>query len=462
MQFKHTIVLAVTALFLAVSCITVDKSMGDNLIPSDQNIPIRYAEIDLPVQLKSAQPMQQISTSECIFGAIRTPEFGLVEFATVGDVCPNMTGWDFGKDPKVKDIYFLTGVTSKVVMQDDQAFVPQIVSIHRTKKNIDSTTVFNNSFTEADWDPQPLNVSEFTYFGGDSIKIHLNMDFAKEILASSQQERDSLELFAQKFKGLLFKTNAPEEGTIGGRENSFSFGAGTIYLLVDYQPTWDKGLSRKDTVFTLSVGLDYCLNISSYESDAMQTAEPLEILPVEGVAGVKPYISKDALKDAIDAWKISEGYENENLAIAKATMVFPFEIPQDNDMTKYPQMLYPCNKELDTTFNANFFFTHDDISTTGYSIGAINRSLCEYKVDIPSVIQDFVSKRKSELDDTYNMWLLPIYSETDDTYGNTYYYIDQGTYYVGNINGPAYSKVREGESKPRRPKLQLVYSVLNK
>ena len=194
----------------------------------------------------------------------------------------------------------------------------------------------------------------------------------------------------------------------------------------------------------------------------MQTAEPLEILPVEGVAGVKPYISKDALKDAIDAWKISEGYENENLAIAKATMVFPFEIPQDNDMTKYPQMLYPCNKELDTTFNANFFFTHDDISTTGYSIGAINRSLCEYKVDIPSVIQDFVSKRKSELDDTYNMWLLPIYSETDDTYGNTYYYIDQGTYYVGNINGPAYSKVREGESKPRRPKLQLVYSVLNK
>ena len=462
MQFKHTIVLAITALFMAVSCITVDKTTGEGLIPSDQKFPVHFAELDIPVELKTAQPMQQISATECVFGSIRTPEFGLVEFSTAGDVCPNTTGWNFGKDPVVKEIYFLTAVTSKVVMEDEQEFIPQIISIHRTNRNIDSTTVFNNGFSQADYNPQPLNVSEYTYFGGDSIKIHLDKSFAEEILKSTQEERDSLELFAQRYKGLLIKSNTPEGNTYGGRENVLTFGAGTVFIRLDYQPTWEEGLSRRDTIFTLSYGMDFCLNISSYESDAMQTSEPLEILPVEGVAGVKPFISKDALKDAIDAWRISNGYENKHVVIAKASLIFPFEIPQDNDMTKYPQSLYPCYKDTDTSFNAKCFFTASDIGVTGYSTGAINRSLCEYKSDIPSLIQDFVSKSKSELDETYDLWMMPVYSETDETYGTSYFYIDNATYYVGNVNGPAYSKVREGETKPRRPKLQLIYTVMDK
>lgn len=462
MQFKHTIVLAITALFLAVSCITVDKTMGDGLIPSDQNLPIHFAEIEIPVQVKSSQPLQQLSSTECVFGAIRTPEFGLAEFATVADVCPNSTGWDFGKDPVIKEVYFLTEVASKIVMEDNQDFIPQIISIHRTKKNVDSTTVFHNSFTEADYDPQPLNESEYTYFGGDSIKIHLKNSFAEEILASTQEQRDSLELFAQHFKGLLIKTNTPEEGTIGGRENVINLGAGTIFILVDYQPTWEKGLSRRDTIFTLSYGTGYCLNVSKYESDAMQTSDQLEILPVEGIAGVKPFIAKEDLKNAIESWKISEGYENKNIAVAKGTLVFPFEIPQDNDMTTYPQYLYPCYRDIDTSLNVEYFYSFEDINTAGYAIGEINRSLCEYKMDIPGVIQKFVSKTESELDSSDDMWLMPVFSQTDDTYQTTNYYIDNVTYYAGNINGPKYSKVREGESKPRRPKLQMIYTVMDK
>ena len=83
-------------------------------------------------------------------------------------------------------------------------------------------------------------------------------------------------------------------------------------------------------------------------------------------------------------------------------------------------------------------------------------------MDILGVIQKFVSKTESELDSSDDMWLMPVFSQTDDTYQTTYYYIDNVTYYAGNINGPKYSKVREGESKPRRPKLQMVYTVMDK
>ena len=69
MQFRHKIVLALAAMFMAVSCITVDKKLGEDMIPGNQNLPVNVAVLDLPVQLKSSQPLQTTSSSEGAFGA---------------------------------------------------------------------------------------------------------------------------------------------------------------------------------------------------------------------------------------------------------------------------------------------------------------------------------------------------------------------------------------------------------
>ena len=131
--------------------------------------------------------------------------------------------------------------------------------------------------------------------------------------------------------------------------------------------------------------------------------------------------------------------------------MFPFEIPEDLDMTKYPSNLYPCNSVVDTSYNARFFNALGDINVAGYNIGAINRSLCHYAMDIPSYIQDFVSKDMSELDESYDLWLMPVFASADSYSGETSYSIDCTTYYNGRINGP---------KAERRPKLRLVYSVM--
>ena len=86
MQFRHTIVLALAAIFMAVSCVSVDKTMGESMVPGNQSLPVSMAEIEIPVQLKSSQPLQTLSAEEGTFGAIRTQEFGLVEFATAADI----------------------------------------------------------------------------------------------------------------------------------------------------------------------------------------------------------------------------------------------------------------------------------------------------------------------------------------------------------------------------------------
>ena len=287
MQIKNKIALALAAFFLAVSCITVDKKMGEELVPGNQDLPVKVAEIALPIQLKSSQPIQALSSSEGVFGAIRTEEYGLVEFSTAADLYPSFPGWDFGEDPIVKDVYFLANISGLYVSKDGQEGIPQQVFIHRTYKNLDSTTVFHNSFSAADYNPEPLNVGEVMYFGGDSLKIRLNKEFGEELLTATQDERDTSSLFAKRFKGLLIRTNTPEEGVIGGRQNMLNFGIGTLYIKINFQPTWEEGLARKDTLFAVNFGNDYCLNLSTYESKKLETTTPGKILDIEGIGGLR-------------------------------------------------------------------------------------------------------------------------------------------------------------------------------
>ena len=454
MQFRHTIVLALAAI-MAVSCVTIDKTMGEDLVPGNQSLPVSIAEIDVPVQLKSSQPLQTLSSSEGTFGAIRTEEFGLVEFSSVADLYPTVAGWDFGKDATVKGIYLLANISTVFTSHDQQEGIPQQVFVHRTYKNVDSTTLYNSSFTAADYDPTPLNAGEVVYFGTDSLKVHLNLDYAKELLTATKDERDTVKLFAKRFKGLLVRTSAPDEGTCGGRENLINFGTGALYITINFQPTWKEGLSRKDTLFSINYGRDHCLNLSSYESDKMQNANPEEDLAFEGAAGLKPYIDKDDLKQAIENWKAKEGLIGKDIVIAKAALVFPFEIPDNLDMTTFPNTLYPCIREYDTTYKANLFYAASDIQADALNLGTINRSLCEYRMDIPSLIQEFVSKDASELDELkHNIWIMPTKSEVDTYYGVTSYNIESTTYYTGKLNGNNTKSPKGG------PKLQLVYTVM--
>ena len=119
-------------------------------------------------------------------------------------------------------------------------------------------------------------------------------------------------------------------------------------------------------------------------------------------------------------------------------------------MTKYPTNLYPAHRVIDTSYNKKFFYPMADINVAGYNIGGQDRSLCQYYMDIPSTIQDFVTMDKSELDDSYDMWLMPTFASTD-SYDNTTYSIDCTTYYTGKLNGPLME---------RKPKLLLIYSVM--
>lgn len=461
MQFKdisRTLVLSLLAIgFLAVSCISVDKSLGSQFIPDDEKLQVYTVTFPLPLELRMADSLQAQSSSTALLGAFRSAELGETYFGTAANISPILGGTiKFGKDPVIKSIYFVTTISETQVLEESQSGIPQNIEVYRMMKVIDTTTLYNNSIRPGDYDPVPLNTGSATFFGGDSLKIYLSNDYGSLLLTATDKELDSLNLFIKKFKGLYLTASAPEQGLTGGRLNVFSTSNANLIISYNFQPEWKAGLPRKDTTVVLAFAGDgYCLNTSSYGSQPLETANTsdMDVLPVEGAAGIKPYISMDALKTMLDDWMEKNHYDPKKILLIKGEYVLPYEMPADyKQMDCYPPSLYPAYQGESLT-GRMYYYQPADIYTTDNPAGNIDRSAMVYKGDISFTLQKMISKTRQELaSDTqfaYDFWFMPS-TQTTDMYGNVTFNIEY-TYYTGKINGP---------KAERYPMLNIVYTVL--
>lgn len=462
MQFKdisRTLVLSLLAIgFLAVSCISVDKSLGSQFIPDDEKLQVHTVTFPLPLELRMADSLQAQSSSTALLGAFRSTELGEIHFGTAANISPVLGGTiKFGKDPVIKSIYFVTAISETQVLEESQSGIPQNIEVYRMMKVIDTTTLYNNSIRPGDYDPVPLNTGSATFFGGDSIKIYLSNDYGALLLTATDKELDSLDLFIKKFKGLYLTASAPEQGLTGGRLNLFSAPDASLVISYNFQPEWKAGLPRKDTTVVLAFAGDgYCLNTSSYGSQHLETANTsdMTVLPVEGAAGIKPYISMDALKTMLDDWMEKNNYDPKKILLIKGEYVLPYEMPADyKQLDRYPLSLYPTYHQKESSTGRMYYYQPTDIYTADNPAGNIDRSAMVYKGDFSSTLQKMISKTRQELaSDTqfaYDFWFMPS-TRTTDIYGNVTFNIEY-TYYNGKINGP---------KAERYPTLNIVYTVL--
>ncbi len=467
MQFKDTLrALTLTALscLLVFSCITMDKTVGSDYVPDDHKLKVHQVSLPLPVTLKQTDSIQGITSTYATIGAFRTKELGVAEFGVAGNIAPTSTTLDLGKDPVIVSTYLtlpLAAVStqgsltrSSIILDPSQEGITQNFNVYRLSKHIDTTYLFSNSITEEDYNPAPLNISAATYFGGDSIKIYLNNALGAEILKASDSDLDSLDLFSKKFPGMYVTCNAPAGEMEGGRLNLFDASSCRLYLKYNFQPTWDEGLARKDTTVGFAFGYGYLLNVSKYSSDKLETNEQLEELPIEGIGGIAPYVDVKDLKSVISGWISLNNYDPSKILIAKATLVFPFELPENLDIVPYtyPSQLFPTNRKyVNDTTKVKYYYPMEDYNSTDNPLGVMNRSLMHYSCDMSDTMQEIVNKPESELDSTYSFWLYPLMMETDSYYGTTSYYINNYSYFNAKINGPKHE---------RHPELQLVYTIV--
>ena len=453
-------ILACAAIMALPSCITVDKRLGEDYIPTDQKLQMGTVTLPLPIRQMTMDSLQARSSNSFILGRIKTEELGTADFSFAADVYPSLAGVNFGKDAVVTKAYLSIALLSSHIIDPQEKKIMQEVEVFRLKEPLDTDMIYSNSYSDQlFYDPVPINTQSVEIFGNDSINTYISNDYAQELIVATQRELDTLEYFARSHRGLYFRVKPNAYDPVGGRVNLFDFTNATLYVWINFQPTWGENLNKKDTIITYNIGYLNALNISTYSSQGLKSAEgesPREEIIFEGIGGVKPYITMKDLRQTLDNWIVSSGLDREKLVIAKATINLPFKreaLLAGEDLT-YPSSLFPANRFLDTTDNKVYYAPLKDVNTSGNTYGAMNRSLAQYTGDVSSFIHKVIHKDLAELEskgDEYNIWFNPVTTQSD-YWGNVTYVLDNEYYYFGKINGPA-------SSNP--PTLTILYALHN-
>jgi len=438
---------ALLALSCLVSCIKTDNTLGSALVPDNQDISIRTAVLDLPVGMKMADSLQTSISQRATVGAIRSGNFGLLHSDAAVSVTAAYDSIIWGKNPSVRRISLTLVVDSTMVVDPTQLHIPQNLYVHRLKVELDSTMIYNNSLTEADYDHDPISVGGFVYTGGDSYTVSIKEEVGNRLLQIPMETLDSAELFMKAFYGFYLRCDDPDEDLPGGRLNIFDLSSSYLNFTYDYDD--DEGNRRAGTTSFL-IGEYYNVNICSAGSREYEKADPADGLYMDGLCGIKPYIEAAQIKRVVEQWAAAEGIPAEKLLIAKATLSFPFEYLGDRDQFDYyPLNLFPCKRTL---LGGKMRYTPlSEIEDGALETGEIDRSHLCYTSNVSLYLQKILRTDESALTASDNLWMMPTLATYNSNTGETFYYADYFYYAQGYLNGTA---------DLRHPEIHLTYTVL--
>lgn len=438
---------ALLAAFCMASCITTDHTVGSGFVPTDQDITLKSVTLDLPVGLRMADSLQTSVAQNVTVGAIRTKRFGLFHSDGAMSLVPAYDSIVWGKNPTVRSLSLTLALDTALVVHESQRYIPQNLYVHPLSAQLDSTTTYNNSLTEAAYDPDVLSDGGIVYTGGPAYAVQLKKEFGERLFRIPMSTLDSAELFMKEIHGLYLRCDDPEEGTEGGRLNSFDLSSSYLTLTYDYD---DEEGNRKTTSALFLVGTYHTVNRCSAGSRMLEQADPADGLYMEGICGIKPHIDARALRARIEAWAAAEQIPMDELVVAKATLSFPFEYDGDRkQFDSYSGNLFPCRRVRGSY--QTIYTPISDINDTETENGAIDRSLLTYTASASIYVQDLVRRKAEDLTEEDDLWIMPTTSYYSTTTGTTYYYADSFYYAQDLLNGTAAA---------RHPVIKLTYTIL--
>ena len=437
-------VLLLFSTLLLYSCITIDKTMGENLIPADQDLTLNLATFDLPID---SRLIDSLPTNNhyfaydigmpLLFGACYDPLFGLTEAGTAFQFFP-YNSFSYGDNPEPISLT-LTLIRSKnIVLDQGQLSIPQNIFVHEINTEFSYKNAYNNSLLPDDWDHVPVSQHGQLYFGGDTVTVALSLDFARKLLTTTQEEKDSALLFVKRFKGLYLRSELPDEGINKGRLNFVDF----AYMSLRYS------LEGADSIVTYVGGSSYGYAFNSIRhSRAVVDPHPSQHIYYQGFAGYKPYIDFVAMTQKIRLWAEQSKIDLKQLLLSRAEVILSYDPNIDyTSIDQYPLMLYPyVRNHSDTT---SYYLPINDVYAANAN-GSINRSKYQYSMNITSYLQSLL--KKEQVTEQDNTWLMETANYEDPNYGTISYLFSATTYPLATFKGTA---------TDAKPVLKITYSVL--
>ena len=425
--------LAAAAALLLVSlssCITVNQTLGSVYVPSDRDLKVKTVSFDLPVGMKMADSLQT-STSYMVLGSLYDTFFGNTNAELAATVTPPDTV-PWGKNPVYKSAKLQFVKFSTQTLEDGQEEFPQNVHVYALTVPMDSTKIYCNCLKRSDYSLDEIAEGAVIYSGGDTLTIPLKESFAKQYMSATQQELDSAALFIERFYGIYLTADKPL-GT-GGRLTKFSAGG----LLLTFNSTGDTG-EQRDTTVVFHVGSSYATELYTHESKSFEVSgdNNLKTIYYEGMAGIKPHIEGEAIRDSIAAWASRENVNLENIIVARASIELPYDIPEGgySAIDSYPTSLYPATR-YKYAYDAKQYYPLSAIYYGDYDRGDINRSLQYYKPDVTLYVQNVMRMiaQDKELNDSWDLWFFNYYTgEEEEEDSSTDYYSNYYNNYLYNM-----------------------------
>lgn len=421
------------------SCIETDDTLGLDFVPDGHVLDVKTKDFSIPVFTTTIDSVITNSVSYGAIGFMNNPPFGLFTAGSVFRILPNSLNYSYGESPTL-DSAILRLVVSNKFLVGDQSNVNQPLKLYRLTRDLRyGTLYYNNSLKTGDYNTAVELAESYTYKGGDTILLKLTPEFAQELIDATAEQMSNDTLFRERFKGFYLKADTSGASGTGGLIAHFGFSG--AYVSVNYHN------AGNDTARVCLYFIENTTpNFNSFTHSSSGLADKGNPLPgakiyVEGLAGVKPYIDFNSVKDSLVNWMEATGQDTSKLIINKAELVFDVDYP-DNAMDTYPKTMTLAYKQ-DTVYN---YVSDTQLNMFG---GAINRSTQKYNFNITYFTQGLFTDHHR--DKVRELHLHPI-TVSYDSYGYTTYALNKLDYSFGVLKG-----YTNGQSNV---KLKLTYTIL--
>jgi Cu2+-containing amine oxidase len=462
-KIVHSILVISLSSFIFISCIGTDNSTGDGLIPDDYYMSLHRAEFDVPLQMKMSDSLQTNSSNYAAIGSINDSDFGMMQSASAFAFAPYIDSLSYGTNPIPKSLFLSIAGISYETYSDRDNYIHQSIFAHRLNNDLDSLkTIYNNSISAVDYNPTPLNIGGGNVFFGNNsnISINLSLDYARELLQASSDERSNRFKFIKRYKGLYLRADPVSNTYIGGRlffipmSSSAAFstymGLSLTYWHVDSEIP-----NGKDSTITY---VSYALtNVNSvtHSSTPLESTSPAGPILLEGMAGIKPYIDFSEIKSSIDIWATANQIDLSKLIVAKAELQLYYDASGDYDFMNrtYPSMIFLNTREQNTNKNKLYIPVSDIMEyqpKTGQStmITNLNRSKELYSINISSYVQHLIKGDLTE--EEKKAWIMADNLSTDSNGQPVGYFVDNLSFNKVTFFGP---------NDVKKPKLIITYAL---
>jgi hypothetical protein len=409
------------------ACVEVDKTLGLDLRPENAMMNVEQVEIPVPAYTKSIDSVVTSSTSVGAVGYLNHPELGPFTAGAVFRVLPYSLGFSYGEGAAIDSAILTIYVSSRT--QLDSASVSQELSLYPLRRDLAyNTAYYSNSLKTDDYGPAPVS-GTYTYKGEDTIRIRLTDEFANALLGATSEDMNDDALFLKKFKGFYLKAENSDAAPVGSGQVSY-FDLTKAHLVAHYTNT-----DTTATAYYLIEQGTPNFNVYTHSSSTLTNSAKVYL---EGLAGVKPYIDFDQVKNSIEQQMQQEGKDISKMAINKAELVVPVDYPASS--------LDLCPAALTLAYAVDSTYTFLTDTYFDFFGGALNRSLQQYSFNLTYYIQGMFNNQALYHTAERKMYLYPVYSSYD-SYGTEVKLLERSYYTCGVIAAPGV-------------KLKLTYTML--